>query len=295
VWDADDRQVLTLPEDMADVDWLDGDRLVVVTADGHTRVIDVSTGATRDAGIMVQPRWSRIAQAGTGRIAFGYDDTHIDVYDFDEGARVVTLRPSAAPIQETGSVYLMAPSADGSRLYVQFQPGQGLGLYEFDVNSGRQLVMYRDTGINSFAVAGDGPVAIGHFNGTVTLHDPHDLSLVGTLPGMRAYAWVQYDGGGRFLAVAGGGAIALYDVERRQRMGDPIEVGDAGIALRPDGLELAVTQSTGLMVWSLDSERMSDSACRIAGRNLTHAEWNTYIGNLAPYHATCPDYPVPEA
>jgi hypothetical protein len=55
VWDADDHQVLTLPEDMADVEWLDGDRLAVVTADGHTRVIDVSTGATRDARIMVQP------------------------------------------------------------------------------------------------------------------------------------------------------------------------------------------------------------------------------------------------
>jgi hypothetical protein len=40
---------------------------------------------------------------------------------------------------------------------------------------------------------------------------------------------------------------------------------------------------------------MTDSACHIAGRNLTRPEWDTYIGDLAPYHATCPEYPVATA
>jgi len=301
VWDTvDQHQVLTLPPEIADVAWLDDERLVVVDADGHTRVIDVSTGGTSDGAVDVQPGWTRPARAGDGRLAFGYADGHVDVYDFDEGTRVVTLRPSAAaPIKDRGSVFLMAASADGTRLYVQTNPGQGLGLYEFDINSGEQLAMYPDTGIASFAAAGDGPVAFGHINGTVTLHDPRDLSLVGTLPGTRSFAWVTYDGSGRFLSVQGNdGTMALYDVVRRQRMGDPIDIGgDASVAVRPDGLELAVATIANATVtlWSLDAGTMSDTACRIAGRNLTHAEWNTYIGNLAPYHATCPDYPVPEA
>ena len=29
----------------------------------------------------------------------------------------------------------------------------------------------------------------------------------------------------------------------------------------------------------------------LAGRNLTRDEWNSYVGDLAPYRATCPDLP----
>ena len=81
-------------------------------------------------------------------------------------------------------------------------------------------------------------MAIGHSDGSVTLHDPDDLTVVGTLPGARSYAVVTYDDDGRFLVVAGGdGTMALYDVERRQRMGDPIDVGNVMVDLRPDGSE----------------------------------------------------------
>ena len=80
----------------------------------------------------------------------------------------------------------MAPSADGTRLYVLYMPGRGV--YEFDVNDGRELQWYPDTSSDTVAVAGDSPVAIGHTDGTVTLHDPDDLTVVGTLPGARSYA-----------------------------------------------------------------------------------------------------------
>jgi hypothetical protein len=32
---------------------------------------------------------------------------------------------------------------------------------------------------------------------------------------------------------------------------------------------------------------------RLAGRNLTRAEWDFYFGDLARYRPTCPDYPPP--
>jgi hypothetical protein len=38
----------------------------------------------------------------------------------------------------------------------------------------------------------------------------------------------------------------------------------------------------------LQPEHWVDAACRVASRNLTRDEWTTYIGNLAPYHETCP-------
>ena len=141
----------------------------------------------------------------------------------------------------------------------------------------------------------DGPVAIGRTDGTVTLHDPDDLSVVGTLPGPVPYADVTYDHDGRFLVVSGGGTMALYDVARRQRMGDPIDVGDAFVVLRPDSSEIAVAHADppGVTLWRLDIKTLTQAACRIAGRNLSSTEWNTYVGDLASYRTTCPQYPVP--
>ena len=45
VWDpVDDRAVLDQPRDVIVADWLDGNRLGAVTADGHGSVVDVRTG-----------------------------------------------------------------------------------------------------------------------------------------------------------------------------------------------------------------------------------------------------------
>ena len=77
--------------------------------------------------------------------------------------------------------------------------------------------------------------------------------------------------------------MALYDVARRQRMGDAIDIGNASVDLRPDGLEIAVANwdHPGVTLWSLDPDTLTDAACHIAGRNLSLTEWDTYIGDLA--------------
>ena len=75
----------------------------------------------------------------------------------------------------------------------------------------------------------------------------------------------------------------------RTQLGDPIALGlrFAGAALRPDGLEAAVATDHGIAVWDLDPEHWVQGACAIAGRNLTQAEWDQYVGDLAPYRSTC--------
>ncbi len=45
-------------------------------------------------------------------------------------------------------------------------------------------------------------------------------------------------------------------------------------------------------LWDLDPDHWEIAACRIAGRNLTRAEWADNIGDLAPYRATCPELPL---
>ena len=45
--------------------------------------------------------------------------------------------------------------------------------------------------------------------------------------------------------------------------------------------------------WTLEPEPLEAAACRLAGRNLTLAEWATYMGE-ASYRRTCPGYAAGE-
>ncbi len=45
------------------------------------------------------------------------------------------------------------------------------------------------------------------------------------------------------------------------------------------------------MVWDVAPDHWDATACRIAGRNLTRAEWNQYLPGR-PYQATCPTRPA---
>ena len=86
--------------------------------------------------------------------------------------------------------------------------------------------------------------------------------------------------------------MALYDVQSRQRLGDPIAIGNADADIQPDGREVLVSGGNGIgvLTWNLDPTTWSQAACDIAGRNLTRPEWDTYIGNLEPYYLTCPKF-----
>ena len=53
---------------------------------------------------------------------------------------------------------------------------------------------------------------------------------------------------------------------------------------RPDGT--AYSRSLGTD-WSLRTDDLIDTACRIAGRDLTEQEWAQYVGEGAPYRQTC--------
>jgi hypothetical protein len=46
-------------------------------------------------------------------------------------------------------------------------------------------------------------------------------------------------------------------------------------------------------LWDMNLESWTSNACRIANRNLSHAEWERYFPNQ-PYHKTCPNLPEPK-
>jgi WD40 repeat protein len=143
--------------------------------------------------------------------------------------------------------------------------------------------------------AGRGVLVATAADGEVRVLDPDTLQPVGRpLPGIDGVASAMSfsDDGRRLLLLGGDAHLRLYDIPSRTQLGDAIPVGirDTGAALCPDGLEAAVTTDRGIVVWDLDPEHWVEGACAIAGRNLTRAEWDQHIGNLAAYRPTCPQY-----
>ncbi len=91
--------------------------------------------------------------------------------------------------------------------------------------------------------------------------------------------------------------VDLWDASTDRPVGDPIMVtGDAGVvevdAPGGDRLVSSTTTMSGTdMVWDFNPATWAADACRLAGRNLTQAEWKEYLPTRG-YERTCPQWPA---
>lgn len=101
---------------------------------------------------------------------------------------------------------------------------------------------------------------------------------------------VAFSGDGKVLAAGGADdQIQLWDVETRELIGvlSPHQQAVHSITFAPGGETLAsVGEDDSIILWNLDEDDWNRQACRLANRNLTPAEWNTYLGTR-PYRKTC--------
>jgi WD40 repeat protein len=89
------------------------------------------------------------------------------------------------------------------------------------------------------------------------------------------------------------GIIRIWDVTSNDIAGSPTvlqaqNAGITGLAISSDShwLVTAAEEPT-IRLWDLRLDELMDLACSTAGRNLTAAEWQQYMGQ-APYRETCP-------
>ena len=88
----------------------------------------------------------------------------------------------------------------------------------------------------------------------------------------------------------------LWDAASLQPIGSTLFIPPDGAYLSPDRggdkLGTGADADNGLpLVWNMDPARWEATACRMAGRNLSHAEWNEYLAGQ-PYRRTCPQWPA---
>ena len=103
------------------------------------------------------------------------------------------------------------------------------------------------------------------------------------------------------------GTAVLFDTATGIQIGEPFVTDDRAVApstfieyprtdltlltpdgaIRPDGLEMALSMPEGVVAWDIDPEHQCELACRIAGRDLSENEWLTYLAALGEPQSTC--------
>ncbi len=136
---------------------------------------------------------------------------------------------------------------------------------------------------------------VGATGGEIIEYDLDTLEPVGSFASARGEVnTLEFSRDGDvLLAAANDQTVSLFDVASRRRIGDPIAAFSPLIGaghMNPEGTQVAVNQRDGVVIWDIDPDHLAAAACKLAGRNLTEAEWNTYLDGFGPYRATCPEF-----
>jgi WD40 repeat protein/DNA-binding SARP family transcriptional activator len=95
--------------------------------------------------------------------------------------------------------------------------------------------------------------------------------------------------GKRLMTTNNVGSIQLWALPSDEPIGSPLPGANTGGwgTFFPNGKEVVAAFGSGTdVVWNVDPNRWSAQACRIAGRNLTRAEWRAALPDR-PYGKTC--------
>jgi WD40 repeat protein len=257
-------------------------RVAAIFADGTIGLYDLTT-RSRVPGVAIQALGravvTHISDDAT-RLYVGYLDGRVQTLDTRVG------RQLGAPLQLDGPPNAIATSADGSRIITTTNHNGAWSMTVHDATTGRQLGQVPD--INTAQVGPGDTLVAGNIVGDITQYDLHTLKPLGTFPGARGLvAGVTFSHDGKVLmAVSQDRTVSFYDTASRTRLGDPIPWVSRA-SLRPDGAAVAVGTGDGIAVWDINPQHLALAACRLAGRNLTTAEWATYLAALGPYRPTC--------
>jgi class 3 adenylate cyclase/WD40 repeat protein len=100
--------------------------------------------------------------------------------------------------------------------------------------------------------------------------------------------------GSRIVATTRDGAVRIWDRATRRSIGPPLAAHDVqalGIAFLDDHRLMTGGYDGSVVSWDLEPSSWLATACRLAGRDLTEAEWRQYLPDR-PYRRTCAGVPA---
>jgi WD40 repeat protein len=277
------------------VAWLSDNTVSGVAVNGGGKYeqahVDLAGGDIVFDGVVFDPLPDQAhVDAGKQRNLLGTQNAgHFELRTYDP-----VSRQFGAPIA-VDAFNSMDLSRSGHRVAVGTANNR-VGVVFYDGFSGEQVGTI--PGVNGAYITPTDQLFVTSFGGELTQYDLDSLKPIRTFGGSRGYIQQLIGtGDGTLVATkAGDRSVALYDVASGIRIGTPLTTSAGNppdpIALSTDGTSLAVPSSDGVQIWDLEPDHWADAACRLAGRNLTREEWDTNIGDLAPYRATCPTFPL---
>jgi hypothetical protein len=215
-----------------------------------------------------------------------------------QGVDLTTGQLTAPSLDTDEPIQGAIASPDGRRVFT----GDSVGVRHLDGTATGEGPLLRGTAHLAF---GKDLMVADSEDGNLRVFDSRTLTPAGPeLPVIRgqAHDLVMSSDASRLMVVGNDRTIRLADMADRSFLGAPIDMGEGaayrgettGItapALSPDGQVMAYANKQGIIVWDLDPDRLIAGACKVASRNLTRAEWEDNIRDLAPYTELCPGLP----
>jgi WD40 repeat protein len=102
-------------------------------------------------------------------------------------------------------------------------------------------------------------------------------------PDSRLLLTVSFAGVARLISTKTGREVARYGPEE----------GIQDAEFTTNGKFVAFATKRGVQLFPSNPELLFKQLCEKAGANLSQGEWNDYIGESDPWHATCPNWRTP--
>ncbi len=195
----------------------------------------------------------------------------------------------------TGSVHL---SGDNRLLAADSSAANSSGVSVYDVRTGDRVAgPIPDSEVSQFSTDGESIYVSSPSGAVRQLALPGLREIRVVVPSGQPAIGIGHDRDDTLVLVSDVSQhVRLYDSRAQTQLGDSLQGSTASYVfngeLARSGEFMALGGPDGLEVWDLQEARWRTAACRLAGRNLTQQEWDTYLPNAGAYRKTCPQWPA---